>query len=93
MTKTLLENLMEMCEIELARNISLWTNETGMLAPDRVILGELCHEDCSMQGQCVNGKSTNQKSTKYMLIFFLPSNNSENNPYACTNVRLLKFQV
>lgn len=70
MTKTLLENLMEICEIELARNISLWTNETGMLAPDRVILRELCHEDCSMQGQCVNGKSTNQKSTKYMLIFF-----------------------
>lgn len=60
MTKTLLENLNEMCEIELARNISLWTNETGMLAPDRTILGELCPEDCSMQGHCVNGQSTNQ---------------------------------
>lgn len=60
MTKTLLENLNEMCEIELARNISLWTNETGMLAPDQAILGELCPQDCSMLGQCVNGQSTNQ---------------------------------
>lgn len=87
-----------MCEIELARNISLWTNETGMLAPDRAILGELCPEDCSMQGQCVNGQSTNQQSTSYnMLIFivmiYLPSNNSENYPYACTNVRLMYFSI
>lgn len=88
MTKTLLENLMEMCEIELARNISLWTNETGMLAPDRVILGELCHEDCSMQGQCVNGKSTNQKSTKYMLIFFYQIITVK-----ITHMRVLMFKI
>ena len=56
MTMTVLEQLVEECEIELTRNVSLWTNDSGVLAPDRALLAEACLRDCGQQGQCVNGQ-------------------------------------
>lgn len=56
MTLTVLEQLVEECEIELTRNVSLWTNDSGVLAPDRALLADICLKDCGQQGQCVNGQ-------------------------------------
>ena len=46
------------CEIEVKKNTSLWTKDpsTGYLKPPSDILDNLCPENCSGQGICVNGK-------------------------------------
>ena len=60
------------CEIEVKKNTSLWTKDpdTGYLKPPRDILDNLCPENCSGQGICVNGKS--EYFTNHFNIFERP---------------------
>lgn len=69
MASAVLEHLSEVCEVMLARNVSLWTSDGGILAPDATILGELCLNECQQRGQCVNGQSTEFYRLRFETIY------------------------
>ena len=53
--KTALESVKEQCAIELERNVTYLVKAAGEMKVNAAILGEICPNECSGNGDCKDG--------------------------------------